>query len=527
MERRRRRPAFIASHDTVTRPEPRVTAAELSVWLCGGGAYTCTAQEGVAIREEPNEQCERVGVVGWRGLIGAAERVLPTVKGLHVVYTEYNEGNSFYYRLHDGRGFVPSEFFEAVDEFLLIRLQELEELELQAAAATTTEPALERDGVVSIRMPPGPMAEARMAAERTLAAVVPGWDRDAHVPSSLKGVERPADGWEPFTVNMPMPPRMQHALQQQQRLIPLRERRRRLVAGEDGQDGEQEGGVVPGFWAGALHACDISEAIATRDWALLEHLVDVRCDVLDDARSFRVSFHFSANEYFEQPPDRQFDEPNVLWRIFPIKLMTLPASGVTYYGYRPELGRGSAIKWSANRPELEPEEQARLQKLKLVQGSRKSLFRLFQKPRLKTSGAVEGGVELASEAEREKQARYYAIGRCFRDELCPYAVGYYSGRRPRELEQRQREADEAAAAAGKDFSGDDPAAAESLLVDEAEQDEELLADELESALAEMEVCIASGLAPDAVAAYEKAEQAVLALEEYRWANRSHEDQQQL
>lgn len=77
---------------------------------------------------------------------------------------------------------------------------------------------------------------------------------------------------------------------------PLNQSRRGLVANEDGTAG------IENFWLQVFANCSFlrdTMLVGEKDDQALAYLRDVRCKLLEDARSFRFEFEFASNPFFE------------------------------------------------------------------------------------------------------------------------------------------------------------------------------------------------------------------------------------
>ena len=220
---------------------------------------------------------------------------------------------------------------------------------------------------------------------------------------------------------------------------------------------------IPQFWLGALRAHDVvASRVTEKDEAVLEHLVDVRCEELGGGSSgdgdaaaaaaaaatkkeggdaagsgsddeeereygFRLSFVFEMpNPFFDSPADGVVtktyhmaaeDEEGMLERAVGTRIAWKagkdPTVKILKKKPKPGRGGGGGKQPSSGKPMTKIEKT-------------ESFFNFFSPPAVPEEGdddLDEEEVEALQEALEED----YELGETFRDELIPHAVSFYTG----------------------------------------------------------------------------------------------------
>lgn len=226
---------------------------------------------------------------------------------------------------------------------------------------------------------------------------------------------------------------------------------------------------IPQFWLGVLRAHDVvASRITEKDEAVLEHLVDIRCEELgvggdgeggggDDAAAaatkndgeddedeedreygFRLSFVFEMpNPFFDSPADGVVtktyhmaaeDEEGMLERAVGTRIAWKAGKDPTVkiLKKKPKPGRGGA-KPSSGKPMTKIEKT-------------ESFFNFFSPPAVPEEGDEDLDEEEV-EALQEALEEDYELGETFRDELIPHAVSFYTGEMA-EMEEEDEDEDD-------------------------------------------------------------------------------------
>ena len=251
---------------------------------------------------------------------------------------------------------------------------------------------------------------------------------------------------------------------------------------------------IPQFWLGVLRAHDVvASRITEKDEAVLEHLVDVRCEELgggsggdggggedaaatkkgggegedaaaadndDDGEDdeedreygFCLSFVFEMpNPFFDSPADGVVtktyhmaaeDEEGMLERAVGTRIAWKAGKDPTVkiLKKKPKPGRGGGAKPSSGKPMTKIEKT-------------ESFFNFFSPPAVPEEGDEDLDEEEV-EALQEALEEDYELGETFRDELIPHAVSFYTGEMA-EMEEEEEEEDEDDEDEYEETDGDD------------------------------------------------------------------------
>ena len=220
---------------------------------------------------------------------------------------------------------------------------------------------------------------------------------------------------------------------------------------------------IPQFWLGAIRAHDvIASRITEKDEAVLEHLIDIRCEELgsggdggdDDADAATASTKREEEEGKDED-DSSSSEPSEQQRECGFRLAFVfempnpyfdsPADGVLTKTYHMaaddeegmlERAVGTRVAWKAGK-----DPTVKILKKKPKPGSRgkpssgkpmtkiektESFFNFFSPPAVPEEGDEDLDEEEV-EALQEALEEDYELGEAFRDELIPHAVSFYTG----------------------------------------------------------------------------------------------------
>jgi len=215
---------------------------------------------------------------------------------------------------------------------------------------------------------------------------------------------------------------------------PLYEKRADIVAGKLDEDimreriGVEEAGGeeqeetvkgIPQFWVCALgHMPVVAELLTERDIDCLEHLEDITCMDYENGEGFTLSFHFSANDFFENAIlTKEYEVPNLLLADEPIlkdvggcEIRWKPGRSLTYKKVcKTQRGKGKNAG-----------QVRRVMKKEKVE----SFFHFFTPPTMPRFEDMD-----EQEANRLEKAfdEDYDIAQAFRSHIIPKAALWFTG----------------------------------------------------------------------------------------------------
>ncbi|VDN05880.1 unnamed protein product [Thelazia callipaeda] len=180
---------------------------------------------------------------------------------------------------------------------------------------------------------------------------------------------------------------------------------------------------IPRFWLHLLKSADhVGEMVMEHDEPILQHLIDITCDVDTTPDSYTLTFHFEPNDYFYQTQ---------LKKRYMLQIGPNPDEIFEYDGPITVGAKGTEIKWKEGKNVTQKIVKKKEQK-KTRNASRfitksvktDSFFNFFDTPftnkRIGTNDS-----ELDPE-ERELLQADFEIGLVFRDQIIPRAVLFYT-----------------------------------------------------------------------------------------------------
>ncbi|VDK86061.1 unnamed protein product [Litomosoides sigmodontis] len=179
---------------------------------------------------------------------------------------------------------------------------------------------------------------------------------------------------------------------------------------------------IPKFWLQLLKNVDhISEMIQEHDEPILEHLIDVTCDVHSNPDSYTLTFHFEPNEYFTQTE---------LKKIYTLQVAPDGDDVFEYDGPIIIGASGTEIDWKDGKNITKKVVKKKQRKgtgvgrfvTKVVKAD--SFFNFFDPPPMKAKEEVNEDDD-DSETQELLQADF-EIGQLFRDQIVPRAVLFYT-----------------------------------------------------------------------------------------------------
>ncbi|CAG9540349.1 unnamed protein product [Cercopithifilaria johnstoni] len=179
---------------------------------------------------------------------------------------------------------------------------------------------------------------------------------------------------------------------------------------------------VPNFWLYLLKNVDhICEMIQEHDEPILQHLVDVTCDVQTNPDSYTLTFHFEPNEYFSQTELKKFytlqvppDDDDIFEYDGPVIVNT----------------KGTEIDWKDGKNVTKKIIKKKQRKgngagrfvTKTVKAD--SFFNFFDPPPMKNKDEIN---EDDDDAETQELLQAdFEVGQLFRDQIVPRAVLFYT-----------------------------------------------------------------------------------------------------
>ncbi|KAG8940795.1 hypothetical protein FRC04_005023 [Tulasnella sp. 424] len=193
---------------------------------------------------------------------------------------------------------------------------------------------------------------------------------------------------------------------------------------EEGDAEAKDTKGIPEFWLTALrNHMDISEMITERDEEAIKSLTDVTLDLLPNTEGFRLTFHFSPNDFF-----------------------TNETLTKTYY-YEPELdylgdwnykrAEGCTINWKEDKDltktiEVRKQRNKNTNRTRIVRKSKKtpSFFDFFSPPVPPSESDMKNGEIDDDELDelRYKLEQDYDVGEDLKERVIPRAIDYFTGK---------------------------------------------------------------------------------------------------
>eukprot|EP00759_Apiculatamorpha_spiralis_P052090 PhF_6_TR5601/c0_g1_i2/m.8064/K11279/NAP1L1, NRP; nucleosome assembly protein 1-like 1 len=185
---------------------------------------------------------------------------------------------------------------------------------------------------------------------------------------------------------------------------------------------------VPGYWLQVLkNHPDIAETVTERDEDVLRHLIDVREEFISDTNpmdGFRLIFEFapSVGEYFSQ---------SLLVKTYHTKEKELDTEFLH--------AEGTPIVWADKEHNVTISLTKKKQRNRMVAGKTRvvikevpcdSFFNFFTPPCVAASGAGVMDPNTVAEQQRDSEelvAQDYEAGCCFRDDIIPHSVDWFTG----------------------------------------------------------------------------------------------------
>ncbi|VDO31332.1 nucleosome assembly protein 1, putative [Brugia malayi] len=195
---------------------------------------------------------------------------------------------------------------------------------------------------------------------------------------------------------------------------------------------------VPNFWLHLLKNVDhVCEMIHEHDEPVLQHLIDITCDVQANPDSYTLTFHFEPNEYFTQTELKKF-----------YTLQVAPDEDDIFDYDGPVIinAKGTEIDWKEGKNVTK-----KIIKKKQKKGSAAgrfitktvkadSFFNFFDPPLMENKNEISGNDD-DIETQELLQADF-EIGQLFRDQIVPRAVLFYTKEAMDENEIFDYDADE-------------------------------------------------------------------------------------
>jgi len=174
-----------------------------------------------------------------------------------------------------------------------------------------------------------------------------------------------------------------------------------------------EGEGIKGFWLQAFKNCSFigdCMIVGEKDEDALEHLVDVRCFLMEDARSFKFEFEFSPNPFFEDTvltKTYEFDEDNDPVGAKGHEINWKPGKNLTVKLKKKKKG-------GKNRPAITKTEPC------------ETFFNWFSPPQMPDEDD-ESMDEQAEEDLEEALEQDLDLGMMLKDKILPHAIMYFVG----------------------------------------------------------------------------------------------------
>ncbi|KAI2807208.1 hypothetical protein RDWZM_006123 [Blomia tropicalis] len=176
-------------------------------------------------------------------------------------------------------------------------------------------------------------------------------------------------------------------------------------------------GIVS-FWPMIFHNLDmISEMIQEHDEPIINHLVDLRCEILKEPRGFKIEFEFNDNEYFED---------KILTKEYYYSDKVDPFEPLQHEGLMISRAVGCKINWKPGKDVTTKKITKKMKhksdnQVKTVEKTEKndSFFNFFDVP--------TESIETVEEDARDLLMADFDIGETLRHSVIPRAVIYFTG----------------------------------------------------------------------------------------------------
>ncbi|KAK6109957.1 Nucleosome assembly protein (NAP) family protein [Brugia pahangi] len=195
---------------------------------------------------------------------------------------------------------------------------------------------------------------------------------------------------------------------------------------------------VPNFWLHLLKNVDhVCEMIHEHDEPVLQHLIDITCDVQTNPDSYTLTFHFEPNEYFTQTELKKF---------YTLQVAPDEDDIFDYDGPVIISAKGTEIDWKEGKNVTKKIIKKKQKKggaagrfiTKTVKAD--SFFNFFDPPLMENKNETSGNDD-DIETQELLQADF-EIGQLFRDQIVPRAVLFYTKEAMDENEIFDYDADE-------------------------------------------------------------------------------------
>ncbi|KAL3981750.1 Nucleosome assembly protein (NAP) family protein [Acanthocheilonema viteae] len=179
---------------------------------------------------------------------------------------------------------------------------------------------------------------------------------------------------------------------------------------------------IPNFWLHLLKNVDhISDMIQEHDEPILQHLIDITCDVETNPDSYTLTFYFEPNEYFVQTELKK------------CYILQVPPDDDDIFEYDGPViinTKGTEIDWKDGKNVTKKIIKKKQKKgnaagrfiTKMVKAD--SFFNFFDPPPMKNKDEVNGDDD-DTETQELLQADF-EVGQLFRDQIVPRAVLFYT-----------------------------------------------------------------------------------------------------
>lgn len=185
------------------------------------------------------------------------------------------------------------------------------------------------------------------------------------------------------------------------------------------EDDSDKAKGIPQFWVLALaHNEVIADLLTEEDITCLESLEDVKCLDNENGEGFKLSFHFSKNEYFENSVlTKEYDVPNLLLSDEPI-LKHVKGCEIRWK-------KGKCLTFSEVTHKQRGTGKNAGQIRTIVKKERKeSFFHFFSPPTMPDMDKMNEEEAVRLEATFDAD---YDIAQAFRSQIVPKAILWYTG----------------------------------------------------------------------------------------------------
>lgn len=201
---------------------------------------------------------------------------------------------------------------------------------------------------------------------------------------------------------------------------PLYQKRANVVLGGLDEEGEGDGVKgIPQFWVLTMAQMDVLGDILTEeDISCLESLQDIQCVDSDNGDGFTLTFHFSANGYFENSVlTKKYEVPNLLLGDEPM-LKRVEGCEIQWKD-------GMCLTFSEVTQKQRGKGKNKGQIRNVVKKERKdSFFHFFSTPKLPSLESMNEDEALRLETEFSMD---YDVAQAFRSQIVPKAFLWYTG----------------------------------------------------------------------------------------------------